>query len=974
METQVSLKPSGGSGDDGSVGTSVLIQCFQGTVDPNGDIRQQCEAKLKVFSVEHGFLPKCLEVMNYELPNDLKLIIAIYFKNQVKLWARVSEGDKHVVKQALLPFINASPYNIKQQFIAVLRVVISVEFPGKWLEVLNDLGGYLMKEDINDVYTGLVTLLEITKKFKWNENSKRQLILDPIIEQSFPVLLNIGNILVEKSHDLTEFHSEVLKLIVKVFKSVTYFDFPMVLQASLIPWSEFHGKLINMALPQYIFTYDEAERNLLQLPKVLKWAFANLNRIIRRYVTGKFNYKVIELIYINDFLPYLTENILHIIELWLQDAKWLNTSAVNNLNDLMVSLISIPKIWPMIHPCSENLLSMVYKYMMLSDYRLELFELNPLEYIQLNDSNSEILSINLLVKLFNKKVPIKQFIYRQFNLANDDSLESARRKDSLLRMISSISFLINDKDVEQFLIEYVAPNFHSHHHFLVARTFEVFGKFSDLEYESQNLNILIYEILKNFHNDQEQNIVINFENCLIIQSYLHIEEFKTNLSMVIVPVMSRLLTLANEIDNDNISVVMQECIENFLDQLQPFGIELIKKLIENFLNVIYEEDNDKIISGIGILNTIITILLSFENNKHIIGQIIELLLPMIKIVLINENDNYLSEICEIIENLIYLNKGVTQELWIVLEHLVDLVESGVGLMYFEELLPSLKNYLLYGDVQNHAMKFIKIFAIINKSDNVSDLNNNFELIQYFILALKMNSVNYIPTIITQISTVTSKGNLLYKINFNNIFVTSMIYDTNLMVFLLKEKFSFLLTNWFKLIPKLSRCYDLKLSILGLISLINNENVANNEMFSQKLISLIKRLPSSMNELNKRKQRLNEGMLDYGDFDEDYEDYEEEEEEEDYEQTEDNTLAQETQETTENGGQNDYLDFLTRESYKFSDEEIIEDPFEVTPIDNINFQDLLTNFFHLLSSNDEGTLMLFQSSMNELNEAIAKIQS
>ena len=41
------------------------------------------------------------------------------------------------------------------------------------------------------------------------------------------------------------------------------------------------------------------------------------------------------------------------------------------------------------------------------------------------------------------------------------------------------------------------------------------------------------------------------------------DEFKQVLSNIVLPTMSKLLDLSNEIDNDAISVVMQDCVENF---------------------------------------------------------------------------------------------------------------------------------------------------------------------------------------------------------------------------------------------------------------------------------------------------------------------------------------------------------------------------------------------------------------------------
>ena len=87
--------------------------------------------------------------------------------------------------------------------------------------------------------------------------------------------------------------------------------------------------------------------------------------------------------------------------------------------------------------------------------------------------------------------------------------------------------------------------------------------------------------MRNFDNS-EASLPVLFESALSIQAFMVKDEFKQVLSNIVLPTMSKLLDLSNEIDNDAISVVMQDCVENFSEQLQPFGVDLMGKLVQQF--------------------------------------------------------------------------------------------------------------------------------------------------------------------------------------------------------------------------------------------------------------------------------------------------------------------------------------------------------------------------------------------------------
>ena len=305
---------------------TVLLQCFGGTLEADPNIRRQSEQQLQQLSLTAGFLKGCLDIHEYgsqthDIPASYKVASAVYLKNKItKCWGIADTNDanlitveeKQYIKSKLLKVMTQSEYHIKQQLISVLKLIIALEYPHNWPELLEMTGEYfqtagasgtgangnktnendtstrvLTNDDFNKLYTGLVSLVEIVRKFRWLKNKERALALDPIIEQSFPLLLEIGNLMVDNSEELTEFNCEILKLILKIYKFATYYDLPDPLQTQdlIIAWSQLHGNIINMNLPSYVTKLgsgNERDKDLLQVSKALKWSLANINRLISR--------------------------------------------------------------------------------------------------------------------------------------------------------------------------------------------------------------------------------------------------------------------------------------------------------------------------------------------------------------------------------------------------------------------------------------------------------------------------------------------------------------------------------------------------------------------------------------------------------------------------------------------------------------------------------------------------------------------
>lgn len=969
---------------------SLIIELFNHTLLPDLAIRQESEQKILSFSKEADFWTSCVTIITSPGPINIKIAISVFLKNLIsRSWENNPDSQiRQFFRSNMIKILASCEYPIQKQLIMSLRILIQNELPD-WPDLLESIIELLKegersfreseypKNSLHKVYTSILCALEITRHYKYQKGHLKQEI-DIIISRIFPLLLLIGQNLINKPAEgdrvTLELRAETLKLIFKCYKFVTFYDIPFYFRQpeNLKAWGQFHCQFIAMDVSSYVWVeLNEYEKDQLQISKALKWSFSNLNRNILRYakVEKKADKEKIKIIFTHDFLPYLLQVLLDILRQFCSGDRWLNRSAIYYIIEIFKNCLNMKHLWLHMKPVLPQILEhFLYPLLILDDIQIDTFNNDPSEYIQLSlaifdNKNPEFAVTEFIKAIVEKRKKLDmvlQFCHDSlYPLMQDesDSFVSAKHKEALIRIIGSVSIeMLNNQTnknydhVEDILVKLVLPNLKSRHEFLVARTFEVISKFSDLQFKEQsNLHLIIYEIITNF--SQQKNLVVSLEIALCIQSYLHIEDFKESLGQVILPVISKLLEISNQVDNDTISVVMQECVENFGEQLQPFGPELICKLRDNFMRIIdeVEDEEEKVVVGIGILNTIITVLLSFENNKAIIDQLTRILLPLVNHILVSQNENFISEIGEIAENLVYLNKSTTLELLNVLNNINDLFNNDIGVLYFEDLLPCLKNYLIYRNTLEQFNEiFLNIFTKLNKRmDYVNDLVLNFELIQYFILMLKLDSVKYFPFLLEVILPhmklfVTGKlSNIesptLFKISLLNVVTSMIIYDSNWVVFSLGETFNVYLDCLFKQIPRLARTYDIKLTILGLISIINNNKLQITLEFSEKLIYLLKRLPQAIHELNNRRRSFNlENIDDIYNF-----------------SSESGSGIQYEAESDEdiiNDDHNQYLNFLDQEHFKLNDE-IIEDPMEVTPLDNTNLKEILTNFLHLLKINN-----------------------
>ena len=324
-------------------------------------------------------------------------------------------------------------------------------------------------------------------------------------------------------------------------------------------------------------------------------------------------------------------------------------------------------MWAHLKPHLDSLVThFIFPVMCLSEDDVEKFDTDPEEYLhhKLNFyeevSAPDIAATNFLVTL--TKVRRKNtFTILAFVNTVVNEYESAEKKNHIakegaLRMIGTLSSVILGKkspiaeQVEYFLVRYVFPDFKSTQGFLRARACDTVEKFEQLDFKDPNNLLIIYRNILECMADPE--LPVRVEAALALQPLIRHDIIRVNMQQNIPQIMQQLLKLANEVDVDALSNVMEDFVEVFAAELTPFAVALSEQLRDTYLRIIREllektdkrdEDegygdylDDKSITALGVLQTIGTLILTLESTPDVLLHMESILMPVIQVTLENK--------------------------------------------------------------------------------------------------------------------------------------------------------------------------------------------------------------------------------------------------------------------------------------------------------------------------------------------------
>ena len=940
--------------------TTALLQCFAGTLEHDPTIRRNAETQLQEVSKTPGFLGACLDIIasGNDTPESIKLSASLYFKNKINYgWNTsmnttatsafpssnknellnfvVDNDEKPVVKdmliQTMISCTKNSPHCIRILKSALLTIVGS-EYPRhNWDDLLPKSLELISNGDLDLAYVGLLCLSEIFRTYRWKTNDSRQ-ELEMLILNYFPSLLQYANdsLLSNESNVTNEKIGELLRLIVKIYKFVTYHDFPFVLQRDehFIPWANLFVKIIQLPLPaDLLHKTDKESRSSYSWVKCKKWSYSNLFRLFQRYacksLSGRYDYNDFRVMFIEHFLPNFLQVIFQQIEQWSSGSIWLSDESLYYILSFIETCSTQKKTWPLIQPHYEIILKhVIFPLLTPNEDTLETFENDPQEYIHRNlelwdnDYSPDLAATSVLITIIGRHPSLTlpstmEFIVQtlQGNVSNSNiTLEQAVHVESVLKMFSSILDKLLDKkspyrnDIEKMLNTLIFPLFNSNYGFLKARICDICSKIGDIEFQDpKTVEIIFQGIMTCLNDSSDSYLPINLSASLALQTFISEPHFKDALTGLVVPIMQKLLSLSNEFESDAISGVMQEFVEQFSEQLQPFGVELMNNLVQQFLKLAIDlndasnidpntimnsddipDESDKQMAALGILSTIISILLSFENSLDIVKNLEQSFYPAAEFILKNDIEDFYRELSEFFENSTFLLREVTPITWKVLELIgeANRKEESMISYYLEDFMLMFNNILAYGNDELRKNTFysnilFEVYTNFNITEDTSldELNVLFDLSQKFTIALGTQLSNEarekflrdtLQAILTERDTL--KTNIVFGVTSFNVILANIVSAPSLTLnYLLQNNalelfFDIWLNSY---LPHYTRTFDIKLSTMALLNILAHLTEIELTNFSitsilpklgTYLVDLLKRYPKAERELaEKRKE-------------------------------------------------------------------------------------------------------------------------
>jgi hypothetical protein len=326
-------------------------------------------------------------------------------------------------------------------------------------------------------------------------------------------------------------------------------------------------------------------------------------------------------------------------------------------------------MWAHLKPHLDTLVThFLFPVMCLSEDDVEKFDTDPEEYLhhKLNFyeevSAPDVAATNFLVTLTKVRrkntFTILTFVNTIVNEyeTTEEGKKNHIAKEGALRMIGTLSSVILGKkspiaeQVEYFLVRYVFPDFRNPQGFLRARACDTVEKFEQLDFKDQNNLLIIYRNILECMADPD--LPVRVEAALALQPLIRHDLIRTNMQQNIPQIMQQLLKLANEVDVDALSNVMEDFVEVFAAELTPFAVALSEQLRDTYLRIVREllEKNekrddgddygdyldDKSITALGVLQTIGPLILTLESTPDVLLHMESILMPVIKVTLENK--------------------------------------------------------------------------------------------------------------------------------------------------------------------------------------------------------------------------------------------------------------------------------------------------------------------------------------------------
>ncbi|KIJ55033.1 hypothetical protein M422DRAFT_201012 [Sphaerobolus stellatus SS14] len=867
-----------------------LSNLFAATLNPDPNARKAAELEIRRVGRQEGLITALVQIIGNEgVDVPTRQACSIFLKNKVRRYYYLTPGtgdqpifvsDRQTLRSNLIPMLIATQHRlIKTQLSQTLRHVISEDFPKDWPSVLDDTKRLLGSSEIRQVETGLVVLLEIVRAFRFKQSGDN--ITPRVIEQTFPTIVNIGiQLLNSPPAPLTLESPEVpyfLHLILKIYKSTLVSSLSTHQQSaeSIVPWGQLLFAVVNVRIPAAALPQDEDEREVSEWWRAKKWAYGILARLFHKFGSPSQLPSVMQEYmpfaehFVSAFAPEIIKTYLQQIDLYTSGQVWLSKKCQYLIFQFLTECVKPKSTWTLLKDHFERLVSTcIFPMTCFNKEKAELWETEPVDFVresteEFEDYSSPISSASSFVMMLARNrtkttfLPILNFINSVL-----ERNAPAHQRYGALSMVSLLSSCMAKHPtvnpvLEGFLTTHVLREFDApekYMNYIACQAVGAIGKYT-FPWSENSLSQHFNGLIKCLDSTELPVRVASVEALTILIS--RHESVKAASRPLVGKIVQDVLKLSDETDLDLLNHVMESMVKHYTNELLPVAAELTTRLCQLYQRLVQEsvanqteEDEDiavekiddlaedKVYSAMGMAKTILTIIQAMESSPDILGQLQEIIAPVVIYTLENIVLDLLSSAYDIIDTLTFNLRRISPSMWPAYEITYKIFKAD-AVDFLEEMLPSLDNYITFGkDVfaqrPDYRAMAVDIYTTAMTSEHLGDNDrvNGSKVAESLLLNLPGHLDDALPTFIsTALKYLSSSGKRRYfHINNLNVLINCMYYNPALTLQILESQGATrqFFEEWFKVINSaegMPRVHCKKLTTVALCRLLETDPAA-----------------------------------------------------------------------------------------------------------------------------------------------------
>ncbi|KAJ7133547.1 armadillo-type protein [Mycena epipterygia] len=863
-----------------------LSNLFAATLSPDPNARKSAELQIRKVGNETGMIAALLQIIAADnIDIATRQACSVWMKNRVHAnytldattrrpdQAIIASSDREALRANILPLLAASPSrSITVQLASALKTLVAHDFPERWPGLIGAIKQLLASGDIRHVHAGCVAALESVRAFRFRQKAD---ILPNLVTELFPTLVGIAQQMMQTPPSESQEIPTMLHLILKTYKTsiVVHLSPHQQSAESLVPWGQLLFAVVNLQIPKEAVPEDEDDRERSEWWRAKKWAYGVLGRLFHRFGNPsqlpsamQGDYAAFAQHFATMFAPEILAIYLRQVELYVSNQAWLSKKCQYQIFTFLTECIKPKSTWTLLKPHVQTLVeSFVFPQLSFNAGRQNLWESDPVDYVRISVDEYESFATpvsaatTFLFSLASNRtkttfMPILGFINSVLR-----SNAPAPQRFGALNMTAALGpWIMRHPDVggnmEQFLLQFVTPEFSSPDGYMRAIACEVLGTVTKegLKWSSDEHLSVHFRAIAAALDDPEFPVRVQAALALTEMIILH-DSVKTAVSPQVGKVIQDLLKLSDETDLDILNRSMEVMVEAFQTELLPVAAQLTARLCDSYLRLIKESlvaedtdladasldtllasgDDDKTYAAMGVAKTIGTIISSIDSAPEILAQVQEVIIPVIAFTFKHKVLDLFDNMYELVDSLTFKLRAISPNLWPVFELTYNLFKSD-AVDFLEEMLPSLDNFVSYGsDVikahPEYQRMLLDIYTTSITSEQLgeNDRVNGCKLAESILLNLRGSVDDALqPIIITALSQLDKAETAALRLANLEVLINAVLYNPAAALHFMETTqppmARVFFDTWFAAIndhAKMPRVHDKKLSILALCALL-----------------------------------------------------------------------------------------------------------------------------------------------------------